>query len=177
MPNMWWGNKKGQERRVILAGATLLVNGAKEKRVKIRCRMELNGKAARLSQMPDWIVEAMTFVAKNEGMSVNDPIELNGYDIRFSDDTLFEKGSVMGPRCKMKSFSVYEAGAEDDKVVEMGFVISAPFSRNLWSWVGQFGGEEVWLKFEEAVQPKEPPHLQLTAAPENKDSDEDPEED
>lgn len=177
MAAMWWGSKKGQERRVILAGATMLVNGAKEKRIKLRIRMELNGRAAKtLNQMPDWIVQAMEFVAKNDGMSVSDPIELDGYDIRFADDTLFEKGSAFGPRCKMKSFTVYEAGGEDDKTVEMGFVIYAPFSRALWGWIGQFAGTEVWLKFEQVFQPDEPQNLLLTSAPDKKDKDEDSEE-
>lgn len=141
----WWGKQKGQEREVTIAGASLLCNKAGEKRIKIGVHMPLTG--SKLAKMPEWINKGMIFVAQNHEVVTSDKV-LPGYDIRFDDNALFTKGKT-GPRCTMKGFVIREYGDADGKEVELAFNIYAPFQSSLWTWLGQYGGKDCWLKFEE----------------------------
>ena len=147
------GRNKGNECKILLSSATLLVGKAptKAKRVKLKIRLPLNGNKP--VGTPDWITNAMTFVAQSHDI-VTPQVELSGFDISFSDDTLFAK-EVSANKCDLRKFVVMETGDAEEPDIELQFVIYAPFSTGLWKWAGQMGGEEFWAKFTQVAEPEE----------------------
>ena len=103
--------------------------------------------------MPDWVTNAMTFVAQSHDI-VTPQVELSGFDIAFSDDNLFAEAKAKASKCQLRKFVVMETGDEEQPDVEMQFVIYAPFSRGLWAWAGQYGGEECWAQFTQVEEPE-----------------------
>jgi hypothetical protein len=146
------GRNKGNERKVILSTATLLVGKAptKSKRIKIKVRMPLNGKAG----APEWVTNAMVFVGQSHDI-VSPQVEFSGFDIQFSDDNLFDEAKAKANKCQMRCFVIQEAGDSENLDIEMQFLIYAPFSTALWKWCGQMGGEDVWAQFTQVEQPEE----------------------
>ena len=139
------GRNKGNQRKVLLSTATLLVGKAptKAKRIKMKYRMPLSG--GKIVGMPDWITAAMTFVAQSHDI-VTPQVELSGFDINFSDDNLFAKGATAS-KCDLRKFVIMENGPSKEPDVEMQFVIYAPFTKSLWNWCGQYAGEEFFAEF------------------------------
>src|SRR5271157_5222409 len=155
------GRNRGNERQIILSSATLLVGKAptKAKRIKMRVRMPLTGRKPVGTR--DWILAAMSFVAQSHD-TVQVAVELSGFDIEFSDDTLFNDAKAKAQKCQMRGFVVEECGDSENPHVEMGFLIYAPFSTGLWKFCGQMGGDEIWAKFTQVDEP-EPEDLELTS--------------
>jgi hypothetical protein len=144
------GRNKGNERQIILRSAILLVNRAKEKRIKMKVSLPLTGRKA--TGTPEWITNAMTFVAQSHDI-VSPVVEFGGFDIAFSDDNLFENGAKAS-KCQMKSFVVQEVGNSETPDIDLQFVIYSPFSTALWKWCGQMGGEEFWASFVQVDEPE-----------------------
>ena len=171
------GRNKGNERKVILSTATLLVGKAptKQKRIKLKLRMPLSGRA-KLAGTPEWITAAHTFVAQNHDV-VCPSIEFKGFDIQFSDDSLFS-GDVKSPKCSMRGFEIAESGDSEQPDIDMTFTVYAPFSTALWEWVGQYAGEEMWAKFEQGEIEEESASddLELTGDEEESETEEEPDE-
>jgi len=91
------GKNKGNERQLILKTATLLVNKAGEKRIKMKVAMPLTGR--KMSGTPEWITNAMTFVQQSHDI-VSPLVEFKGFDIHFSDDNLFDKEGAKGSQVR-----------------------------------------------------------------------------
>ena len=139
------GRSKGNERRILLSSFTCLVGKAptKAKRLKLKIRMYLTGQ--KMTGMPEWIANAMTFVAKSHDI-VTLQNDLSGFEIAFSDDSLFAK-EVLANKCDLRKFVIMETWPSEEPDVEMQFVIYAPFTKSLWNWCGQYAGEEFWAEF------------------------------
>ena len=167
---LWYqrGRNKGNERQIILKTATLLVNKAGEKRIKMKVAMPLTGR--KMAGTPEWITNAMTFVAQSHDI-VTPQVEFSGFDIHFSDDNLFDKDGAKAPKCQLKGFVVLESGNQETPDVDLQFVIYAGYSSALWRWCGTMGGQEFWASFVQTVEPAE--DLELTGEDEE---EEEPEE-
>ena len=164
------GRNKGNERKVILSTATLLVGKqpTKTKRIKMKVRMPLNGKAG----APEWVTNAMVFVAQSHDI-VSPQVEFSGFDIQFSDDNLFDEAKAKANKCQMRGFVVQEAGESENPDVEMQFIIYAPFSTALWKWCGQMGGEEFWAQFTQVDEPEaDEEEFELSGAEEEEEESE-----
>ena len=148
------GRNKGNERKIILSSATLLVGKAptKAKRVKMKVRMPLTGE--KMSGVPEWVNNAMTFVAQSHDI-VTPQVEFSGFELQFSDDTLFADAKAKAAKCQMRGFVIQEVGDSEAPDVEMQFLIYAPFSTGLWKYCGQYGGEECWAQFVQVDEPEE----------------------
>jgi len=70
----------------------------------------------------------------------------------------------------MRSFEIHECGDSEAPDVAASFVIYAPFSGALWTWLGQFGGDSCWCSFTPSVPDASP------EPPEGGDKDEEPTE-
>jgi len=162
------GRNKGNERKIILSSATLLVGKAptKTKRIKMKARLPLNGKAG----APDWVTNAMVFVSQSHDI-VSPQVEFSGFDIVFSDENLFAEAKARAQKCQLRSFVIQEAGESENPDVEMQFLIYAPFSRGLWQWCGQMGGEEFWAQFTQMDEP-DAEDLELTGDDEEEEEGE-----
>ena len=147
------GRSKGNERRILLSSFTCLVGKAptKAKRLKLKIRMYLTGQ--KMTGMPEWIANAMTFVAKSHDI-VTPQNDLSGFEIAFSNDSLFAK-EVVANKCDLRKFVIMETGDADEPDVEMQFMIYAPFSTSLLKWAGNYAGEEFWAKFTQVAEPEE----------------------
>jgi len=167
------GKNRGNERRIILKSATLLVGKAptKQKRLKLRIAMPLDG--SKPVGTPDWVAEAYQFVSRSHD-TVTPQIELSGYNIVFDDEHLFQKVQAEAPKCQLRNFVIQEVGDAENPEVEMQFTIYAAFSSKLLKFCGGFAGEEFWARFEPTEEEKE---LELTGDDEEEDEEEEePEE-
>jgi hypothetical protein len=169
------GRNRGNERKCVLSTPMLLVGKApaKQKRIKLKLKMILSGKT-KVIGMPEWVTNAFVFVSQN-----HDPVQpqaaFSGFNIDFSDDTLFKKGAS-AVKAQMKGFYIAEEGDSEEPDVAMTFTVYTPFSTALWEWCGQFAGEEQWVRFEqiETEEDSESEDLELSGQEEEPD---DPEED
>src|ERR1017187_4896893 len=111
------GRNKGNERKIILSTATLLVGSAptKTKRIKMSIRMPLTGQ--KMSGVPEWITNVMTFVAQSHDV-VSLGIDLAGFTVQFSDDSLF-KSKATAERSQLRKFVIHETGESENPDVEM----------------------------------------------------------
>lgn len=125
----------------------------KEKRVRIKVRMLLSDTINMGS--PEWLDRCYAFVAENHD-KVTPSIEFKGYDLQFSAQNLFDNEGVRAPRCQMRSFEIHECGDSEEPDVAATYTIYAPFSQNLWAWLGAFGGETCWCSFTPGVPDAEP---------------------
>ena len=167
------GKNRGNERRIILKSATLLVGRGKQKRLKLRVAMPLDG--SKPVGTPDWIAEAYQFVSRTHD-TVTPQVELSGHDITFDDEHLFQKVKAEAPKCQLKNFVIHEFGNAEDPEVEMQFNIYAPFSSKLLKFCGAFAGEEFWAKFEPVEEEADNANLELVGEPDEEEEDEEEEE-
>lgn len=169
------GRTRGNERKIILSSATLLVGKAptKTKQIKLKVRMPLSGQ--KIAGTPEWIANAMTFVGQSHDI-VTPQIDLSGFDVAFSDDTLFE-AKATAVKAQLRKFTILEAGDSESPDIEMQFSLYSPFSTVLWKFYGQMGGEEVWAKFTQVVEPRaEGGDLELTGDEDEQEEEGEPEE-
>ena len=134
------------QRELTIVNVALLVGKAptKEKRIRIKVRDVLSGHPN--MGAPDWLSAAQAFVSEWHD-PVYPAIDFKGYDLHFSADNLFGAQGVKSPRCQMRSFEITEFGPSEQPDVVANFVIYTPFSTNLWSYLGQYGGDTVWCSF------------------------------
>ena len=143
------GRNKGNERKIILSSATLLVGKApaKTKRIKMKVRMPLNGNKP--VGTPEWVMNAAEFVAKSHDV-VTPQVELSGFNLSFTDDqSLFEDSKAQAQKCQLQKFVISEFGDSEDPEVQMTFTIYAPFSSALLKFCGQMAGQEFWARFDQ----------------------------
>ena len=98
---------------------------------------------------PEWMDSAYTYVAKHHD-KVSPKIEFKGYSFHFSVDNLFGK-DVQANNGSMRKFEISEQGDEENPDVVCEFALRVPFSEALWSWLGAFAGDNVWVRFEPGV--------------------------
>ena len=94
---------------------------------------------------PEWLDNAYTFVAKNHD-TVTPNIEFKGFSIALSTENLFGE-PIAANNCIMRAFEIAEFGDEKTPDVVLSFTFRTPFSTQLWNWLGQYVGEDVWTKF------------------------------
>ena len=161
------GRNKGNERKVILQSELVLVGKAptKQKRIKIKVQMMLSGQ--KTTGMPEWMEHAFEFVAKNHD-PVTPQIDLRGFDLEFSADNLFGPKTVKTTKAQLRGFFVQEVGEAENADVVLQFLVYAPFSGRLHSWIGQMAGEEIWMKFEQMEEQEDEGEgdLELSGEPE-----------
>lgn len=165
------GKSKGNERQIVLRSVVLLVNKAKEKRIKMKIHMLLSGR--KMVGTPEWVTNALTYVEQNHDTVSNSEVEFAGVDIHFNDDNLFDIKGAKAPGCQMKNFVVCEVGSVEDPDVELQFTVYANYSSKLWNWLGQMGGEEFWAQFVQTIEEKSD-NLELTG--DESEEEEEPEE-
>ena len=163
------GRNRGNERKIILTTAALLVGKAptKAKRIRMKVRMPLNGQKP--VGTPDWVMKALEFVSQSHD-AVSATAEFSGFEVTFNDENLFESAKAQAVKCQLRSFVIQEAGDSENPDIVMEFLIYAPFSTTLWKFCGQYGGEEFWAKFDQIEEPEDE-DLELTG-----DEDEEEEE-
>ena len=129
--------------RILSVGSLVSKPPTKEKRISIKVRMPLSG----VSNMgaPSWLDHAFTYVAQNHDV-VSPVIEFKGYDLTFSADNLFGT-EVKCPNGAMRKFSIFEAGDAENPDVVCEFLLRVGFSTAAWDWLGQFVGDDVFVKF------------------------------
>jgi len=167
------GRNRGNERKIILVSAALLVGKAptKNKRIRMKVRMPLNGQKP--VGTPDWVMKAMEFVAQSHD-AVNATAQFSGFDVTFNDENLFEQAKAAANKCQLRSFVIQEFGDAENPDIVMEFLIYAPFSSNLWRFCGQYGGEEYWAKFEQVEEPEDE-DLELTGDDEEEEENDEEE--
>lgn len=140
----------GASRRCTLGPITL------QKDRKIKCtaiRMILTGES--MQSMPDWLGEAYTAVAQiftevePEIQQISDiPIVLSNFAPGHKPSTeLFEHPSAKAPNSELRKLTVLRIGDSEDPEVTLQFNLYSPFSRELWRWLGEMGGQEVHMAF------------------------------
>ena len=134
------------QREITIVNVALLVGKAptKEKRIRIKVRDVLSGHPN--MGAPDWISAAHAFVAQWHD-PVYPAINFKGYDLHFNTDNLFGEQGVKAPRGQMRGFEIIESGPSEEPDIVANFVIYAPFSTALWSYLGQYGGDTCWCSF------------------------------
>jgi hypothetical protein len=95
---------------------------------------------------PDWLSAGQAFVSQWHD-PVYPAIDFKGYDLHFSADNLFGAQGVKAPRGQMRGFEITEFGPSEEPDVVANFTVYAPFSTDLWSYLGQYGGDTVWCSF------------------------------
>jgi len=134
------------ERKLTILSVTGNVGRAptKEKRISLKLRMPLADNMG----APDWIDKAHTFVGQNHDPVGPMNVDFQGYVLSFAaDQTLFGKKGFTASSCRMRGFIVHEVGQEDKLDVVMEFSVRMPFTQSRWNWLGQYNGEEVFIKF------------------------------
>lgn len=141
----------GASRRVILSTITL----QKDRRIKCNnVRMPLTGEA--VQSMPDWLSNAYTAVSQNftevqpEIQQIADmPITLSNHAPGAMPSTeLFESPSTKAPNSELKNLMVLRTGSSEDPEVTLQFTLYTQFSRDLWKWLGEMGGQEIHMAFQ-----------------------------
>lgn len=140
----------GASRRVILGSPTKQVTS---NRIMVPVRMPLTGES--VTGMPSWLGEAYT-AATNFAREMCPEIEnVSDIALAFANDgsskttgELFDNPNAKAPNSEMKNFAVLRVGDPDgDPEVELHFKVYMPFARDLWRWVGEMGGKEVFMAF------------------------------
>jgi|GEM_PF-2866979 len=140
----------GANRRVILGSPTLQTTS---RRVCLPIRMPLTGES--VVGMPDWLGEAYTAVSKFAREMSPEIEQVADLTLAFVNEKsskttgeLFEHPSAKAPSCELKAFKVERVGdPNEDPEVELHFKAYIPFSRDIWRWVGEMGGKEVFMAF------------------------------
>jgi hypothetical protein len=137
--------ERRNERQLRILSVASLVSKppTKEKRISIKVRMPLSGQNN--IGAPEWLDRIYTFVAQNHD-PVSPTIEFKGYQLTFSADNLFGT-EVQCPNGAMRKFEVFEAGDEENPDVVCEFVLRIGFSSAAWDWLGQFVGDDAYVKF------------------------------
>lgn len=140
----------GASRRVILSSVTL------QKDRKIKCtgvRMPLTGES--IQSQPEWLDNAFVAVSKSFTEVEPEVQQISDLSITFAnhppgekpDTELFEGPEVKAPGSELKKLIVLRTGDTDDPEVSLQFNLYAPFTRPLWKWLGEMGGQEVHMSF------------------------------
>lgn len=140
----------GTSRRCVLGSVTL------QKDRKIKCtaiRMLLTGES--MQSMPDWLGEAYSAVAQNFTEVEPEIQQISDIAIVFSNfapgqtpsTELFEGPAAGAPNSEIRKLSVLRTGDSEDKEVTLQFNLYSPFSRDLWRWLGEMGGQEIHMAF------------------------------
>lgn len=167
------GRSKGNQRKITINSAHLLVGKAPTKGKRIKLNVTMGVSTQKHTGAPEWVTNAFEFVAKNHD-EVTPNVDFKGYDIGFSVDNLFGEKAVNAPRCQMRGFVVTEQGDAETPDVVLKFIVYAPFATDLWNWLGQMAGEEVWSVFAQAA-PDEDEGFELTEEAEDEEEPEDEE--
>ena len=115
----------------------------REKRISIKCQMKLSDTVNMGS--PEWLDSDYLYVSKNGGTLSRD-IEYNGYSIEFSVENLFGE-DIKASDAIMRAFEVCEVGKEEHPDVVLNFVVRISYTKRRWEWLGEFQGDEVWMRF------------------------------
>lgn len=146
------GRNRGNTRAITIKGARLLPGRAPSnlKRIIIPVVMPLSNQ--KTAGTPDWIADAHAFVAKS-GDTVSPEVKFKGFDIDFATENrnLFNDGKISAPKCSMSGFSVHTQGSEEEPDIVLSFTIHAPFSTQLWDYLGQVSNDDVWARFEQSA--------------------------
>ena len=146
----------GASRRVVLGPVTL----QKDRRIKCTAvRMLLTGES--MQSMPDWLGEAYTAVAQNftevepEVQQISDlrVVLSNHPPGQVPSTELFEGPSAHAPNSEIRKLQVLRTGDSNDHEVSLQFNLYSPFSRELWRWLGEMGGQEVHMAFPSGAPP------------------------
>jgi hypothetical protein len=129
--------------RILSVGSLVSKPPTKEKRISIKARMPLSGQST--MGAPSWLDHALVYVGQNHDR-VSPTIEFKGYQLTFSADNLFGT-EVQCPNGAMRKFEVFEAGDEENPDVVCDFVIRIGFSTAAWQWLGQYVGDDAYVKF------------------------------
>lgn len=168
------GKSRGNHRKVVVNNATLLIGKAPTKAKRIKMKITMGLSTQKLSGTPEWIAAAHEFVAKHHD-PVSPVAEFKGMDISFATENLFNAGVSQAVKCQLRSFQIKEMGDSEEPDVVMTFAIYAPFSTDLWDYLGQMAGDDIWAKFEQSIpDPEEVDDLELSG---EEDAAEDVEDD
>ena len=133
--------------RILSVGSLVSKPPTKEKRISIKVRMPLStgGTGTGTMGAPEWLDRSYIFVSQNHS-TISDDIEFKGYALEFSSENLFGEPILAGDSI-MRGFEITEMGNEETPDVVLSFTIRIPFSCKRWEWLGNFVGEDVWVKF------------------------------
>lgn len=133
--------------RILSVGSLVSKPPTKEKRISIKVSMPLStgGTGTGIMGAPEWLEAGYLFVAKHHD-TVTPDIEFKGYCLEFSVANLFAE-PVVTQDAMMRGFEIAEFGSEETPDVICSFTLRMGFSRRKWDWLGQFVGEDVWVKF------------------------------
>lgn len=102
-------------------------------------------------RLPDWVSEGYEAVSK-KFTEVNPEIEqIADIAVAFwgeqSKTELFEVPSAKISNAELKCFKILRVGESDEPDVELHFKVYASFARELWEWLGEMSGKEVFMAF------------------------------
>lgn len=137
---------KEHPRQIKARSAVLLVGKNKSKRIKIPCTYIIENE----SGDPEKIQEAAEFVMRHGNEVKLTDYSVSGCNITMGDPNLFRKKPVEAPKCEIKNFTCKHVGDSDEPDTALEFAIYAPFSTDLWNWLGQQGGETFTMAFDYA---------------------------
>jgi hypothetical protein len=144
-PEFYSTTNRHNERkvRIVCVGGLVSKPPTREKRISIKCQMKLSDTVNMGS--PEWLDSDYLYVSKNGGTLSRD-IEYNGYSIEFSVENLFGE-DIKASDAIMRAFEVCEVGKEEHPDVVLNFVVRISYTKRRWEWLGEFQGDEVWMRF------------------------------
>ena len=157
----------GSNRRVILGSPTLQTTS---RRICIPIRMPLTGES--FVGVPDWVSEAFDAVSKYLSEASPNVQQIADLMLAFHNDSpkdeLFAPPSAKAPGCELKAFAVARVeNPDDDPEVELQFKAYIPFTRDIWQWIGEMAGHEVFMAFPSSMSGK----VKTTSKPTSAEAD------
>jgi hypothetical protein len=98
---------------------------------------------------PPWLDSAFLYVSQH-GDTVTPDLEFKGYTIEFSTENLFGE-DIKATDAIMRAFEICQVGKEEHPDVVLNFVVRVPYTKKRWEWLGEFQGDEVWMRFTPGV--------------------------
>lgn len=157
----------GAARRVTIGPVT---KQSSTKKIVFPLSMVLTGEV--MGDLPDWVSTGFDAVTAN--FTEVDPEVQQVADIMlcFTNDKprsgLFKNPDAKAATSELRGFKITRTGDPDEPEVELQFKAFCPFSRDLWSWLGEMCGEEVFMNFPTALArstPRPTPSMDLPLKP------------
>jgi hypothetical protein len=145
----------GSPHRVTIGPVT---KQSSTKKIVFPLSMNLTGES--LGSLPDWVSTGYEAVAQN--FTEVDPEVQQVADIMlcFTNDKpksgLFKNPDAKAPTSELRGFRITRTGDPDEPEVELQFKAFCAFSRELWAWLGEMCGEEVFMNFPTALAKSTP---------------------
>lgn len=142
----------GTSRRATISSVTLQPGRKGGRKIKVPIHIPLSD--GNLHGMPEWVANALTAVSQSFTEVEPEIQQIADVTIQFNGSApgsaLFDQPDAQAPNAELRKFIVRRTGKSDDPEVELHFNCYVGFARDLWRWLGEMGGSEVYISFPSA---------------------------